>query len=127
MLKIDDIKQEVYFQYRRAQMEALRTERLGVTHVSDLIKPCMRNVIYKKVLPEQRSTTEDMKSLYFGQIVHAHSQIAKPEHHEKFLAYDYVRDEPLTYEEAKALPEEDPRQMDIIYGSIDDLIQMGEK
>jgi len=87
----------------------------------------MRNVIYKKVLPEQRASTEDMKSLYFGQIVHSNSMIAKPEHHEKFLAYDYVRDEPLTYEEAKALPLEDPRHLDIIYGSIDDLIQMGEK
>ena len=87
----------------------------------------MRNVIYKKVLPEQRASTEDMKSLYFGQIVHSNSQIAIDEHHEKFLAYDYVRDEPLTYEESKAIPEDDPRQLDIIYGSIDDLIKVGEK
>jgi len=127
MLKLDDIKSEIYFQFRRSQMEAMRTERLGVIHVSDIIKPCMRNVIYKKVLPEQRSSTEDMKSLYFGQVVHSNSMMAKPEHHEKFLAYDYVRDEPLTREDALEIPEEDPRQLDIIYGSIDDLIQIGDK
>ncbi len=127
MLKLDDIKSEIYFQFRRSQMEAMRTERLGVIHVSDIIKPCMRNVIYKKVLPEQRSSTEDMKSLYFGQVVHSNSMMAKPEHHEKFLAYDYVRDEPLTREEALEIPEEDPRQLDIIYGSIDDLMKVGDK
>jgi hypothetical protein len=127
MLKLDDIKSQVYFEFRRSQMEALKTERLGVIHVSDVIKPCMRNVIYKKVLPEQRSSTEDMKSLYFGQIVHSNSMLAEPEHHEKFLAYDYVRDEALTYEEAKEIPEEDPRQLDIIYGSIDDLLEIDGK
>ena len=49
MLKIDDVNSEVYFQFRRAQMQALKTERLGQIHVSDIIKPCMRNVIYRKV------------------------------------------------------------------------------
>ena len=47
------------------------------------------------------------------------------EHNEMFLAYDYVKDEPLTYEEAKAIPEDDPRQLNIIYGSIDDLVKVG--
>jgi CRISPR/Cas system-associated exonuclease Cas4 (RecB family) len=127
VLKLDDINEKVYFEFRRSQMEALKTERLGQIHVSDIIKPCMRNVIYKKVLPEQSASTEDVKSLYFGQIVHAHSQIAKEENHEKFLAYDYVTDSPLTYEEAKKIPMEDPRQLDIIYGSIDDLLKVGDK
>tara|TARA_R110000824_G_scaffold216183_2_gene402783 strand:+ start:552 stop:1319 length:768 start_codon:yes stop_codon:yes gene_type:complete len=127
MLKIDDVNNEVYFQFRRSQMEALKTERLGQIHVSDIIKPCMRNVIYRKVLPEQRVSTEDMKSLYFGQIVHSNSQLATEENHEKFLAYDYVRDEALTYEESKKLKEDDPRQLDIIYGSIDDLLKVEGK
>tara|TARA_R100000008_G_C3565243_1_gene158756 strand:- start:440 stop:1204 length:765 start_codon:yes stop_codon:yes gene_type:complete len=127
VLKLDDINEKVYFEFRRAQMEALKTERLGQIHVSDIIKPCMRNVIYRKVLPEQSASTEDVKSLYFGQIVHSNSQIAKEEDHEKFLAYDYVRDVGLSYEEAKKIPLNDPRQMDIIYGSIDDLIKVGDK
>ena len=70
----------------------MRTPRLGKIHVSDLIKPCMRNVIYKKISPELGMSTEDMKSMYFGQLVHAHSQLADLEHHEKFLGYDYVED-----------------------------------
>ena len=42
------------------------------------------------------------------------------EHHEMFLAYDWTRDEPISYEEAKNLPENDPKHLDIIYGSVDD-------
>lgn len=108
-------------------MEAMKTERLGVIHVSDIIKPCMRNVIYKKTLPDTGMTTEDTKSLYFGQVVHSNSQLATDENHEKFLAYDYVRDEVLTRDEAIKIPPEDPRHMDIIYGSIDDLMKVGDK
>ena len=127
MIKLDDINNEIYFQFRRSQMEAMKTERLGVIHVSDIIKPCMRNVIYKKTLPDTGMTTEDTKSLYFGQVVHSNSQLATDENHEKFLAYDYVRDEVLTRDEAIKIPPEDPRHMDIIYGSIDDLMKVGDK
>lgn len=127
MLKLEDINSEIYFEFRRAQMEAMKTERLGKIHVSDIIKPCMRNVIYKKIGSDQGMSTEDMKSLYFGQCVHSNSMVAEPEHHEMFLAYDYVRDEPLTYEEAKEIPDDDPKHLDIIYGSIDDLIKVGDK
>ena len=127
MLKLDDINSHVYFELRRAQIEAMETERLGKIHVSDIIKPCMRNVIYRKTTNDTGMTTEDMKSLSFGQIVHSHSQIAEAEHHEKFLAYDWVDDIPLTYDEAKEIPDDDPRHLDIIYGSIDDLIKIGDK
>lgn len=126
MIKLSDIQDEIYFGFRRAQMEALKTERLGVIHVSDVIKPCMRNVVYNKITPHTMST-EDMKSLYFGQVVHSNSMIAEPQHHEKFLAYNYVKDEPLTREEALQIPPEDPEHLDIIYGSIDDLVKIGDK
>jgi hypothetical protein len=53
--------------------------------------------------------------------------IAKEEHHEKFLAYNYVKDEPLTREEALMIPPEDPEHLDIIYGSIDDLLEIDGK
>lgn len=127
MLKLDDINNHIYFEFRRAQVEAMKTERLGVIHVSDIIKPCMRNVIYKKTLTHTGMSTEDYKSLYFGQIVHSNSMIAKPEHHEKFLAYNYVKDEPLTREEALQIPPEDPEHLDIIYGSIDDVLEIDGK
>jgi hypothetical protein len=128
MLKIDDINEEVYFQFRRSQMEAMNVERLGIIHVSDIIKPCMRNVIYKKIIPDTGMNTESIKSLYFGQVVHSNSQIAKDDkYHEMFFAYDYVRDESLTRKEATAIPIEDPRHLDIIYGSADDIIKIGDK
>jgi hypothetical protein len=127
MLKLDDVNNHVYFEFRRAQVEALKTERLGVIHVSDIIKPCMRNVIYNKIQPNTGMSTEDYKSLYFGQIVHSNSMIAKEEHHEKFLAYNYVKDEPLTREEALMIPPEDPEHLDIVYGSIDDLLEIDGK
>jgi len=128
MLKIDDINEEVYFQFRRAQMEAMHTERLGVIHVSDIIKPCMRNVIYRKTTPDTGMSTENTKSLYFGQVVHSNSQVAKDEkYHEMFFAYDYVRDESLTREEALEIPVDDPRHLDIIYGSADDVLKIGGK
>lgn len=127
MLKIEDINNHIYFEFRRAQMEAMETERLGTIHVSDVIKPCMRNVIYKKILPDTGMDTENTKSLYFGQAVHSNSQLATDENHEKFLAWDWVEDKPLTYEEAKAIPEGDPKHLDIIYGSIDDLMKVDDK
>jgi len=127
MLKLEDINNEIYFEFRRAQMDALKTERLGQIHVSDIIKPCMRNVIYNKTEPKTGASTEDVKSLYFGQCVHSNSQLATEENHEKFLAYDYVRDVSLTREEALKIKEDDPRQLDIIYGSIDDLMKVGGK
>ena len=128
MLKIDDINEEVYFQFRRSQMEAMHTERLGVIHVSDIIKPCMRNVIYKKTIPDSGMSTENAKSLYFGQVVHSNSQVAKDDkYHEMFFAYDYVRDESLTREEALAIPVDDPRHLDIIYGSADDVLKIDGK
>lgn len=68
MLKLEDIANAVYFEFRRAQLDAMKTERLGSIHVSDLIKPCMRNVIYSKVEPRSGTTTEDMRSLYFWSV-----------------------------------------------------------
>ena len=64
MLTLDTIKDKVYFEFRRAQTDTMHTERLGRIHVSDLIKPCMKNVVYRKLLPDTGMDTEDMRSLY---------------------------------------------------------------
>ena len=50
MLKLQDISDKVYFDFRKSQVKAMETPRLGKIHVSDVIKPCMRNVIYKKII-----------------------------------------------------------------------------
>ena len=127
MLTLEDINNQVYFLFRKSQAEVMHSPRLGKIHVSDLIKPCMRYVIYKKISSSSGMNTEELKSLYFGQLVHAHSQLAEKEHHEKFLGYNYVEDKVVDLEWAKGLKEDDPKHLDIIYGSIDDLIMIEDE
>ena len=95
MIKLEDVQNKAYFAMRKAQVEAMKTERLGQIHVSDVIKPCMRYVIYQKTMPETGMSTEDMKSLFFGQLVHSKTSLGKKDHNEMFLGYNWVRDEPI--------------------------------
>jgi len=112
------IQDAAYFAFRRAQIKGLETDRLDCIHVSDLISPCMRNVIYSKITPEKSSTTEDMKFLYFGQCLHANSNMAsKPEYHEMKLLYNWVTD-------AEQLIVMKENKWDYIAGSIDDIIEV---
>ena len=46
MIKLEDVANKAYFAMRKAQVNAMQTERLGKIHVSDVIKPCMRYVVY---------------------------------------------------------------------------------
>jgi len=122
-----DVNTAAYFAYRKAQLKAMETERLGVIHVTDLIKPCMRYVMYGKFMPDKYKSmsTEDVKSMFFGQAVHKVTNLStNPDDNELFLAYNYEKDESVTYEEAALLEKDDPVQLDIIYGSIDDLIEV---
>ena len=123
MIKIQDIEDHAFFAMRKAQMELLNTERLGITHVTDVVSPCMRNVIYKKILPSVGASTEDVKSLLFGQAIHKTTILGKKEYNELFLGYNWVKDEPITLEEARKIPDGDPKHLDIIYGSIDDVLE----
>ena len=127
MIKLEDVANKAYFAMRKAQVAAMQTERLGQIHVSDVIKPCMRYVIYNKTTPSNGMSTEDMKSLLYGQLVHSKTFLGKKEHNEMFLGYNRVKDEAVTLEEAKKIPEGDPRHLDIIYGSIDDILPIGDK
>ena len=127
MIKLEDVQNKAYFAMRKAQVEAMQTERLGQIHDSDIIKPCMRYVIYNKTMPQNGMSTEDMKSLFFGQLVHSKTVLGKKDQNEMFLGYNWGRDEPVTLEEAQKIPVDDPRHLDIIYGSIDDILQVGDK
>ena len=61
MIKLEDVSNKAYFAMRKAQVNAMQTERLGKIHVSDVIKPCMRYVVYNKIMPGTGMSTEDMK------------------------------------------------------------------
>ena len=126
MLTLDKVKSKVYFAWRKAQMKALETERLGTIHVSDLIKPCLRNVMYGK-FTKQSSSADSIRSLFYGQAVHKITVLSDLNYNEMFLGYDYVKDEPVSIEEAQAMKPDNPRHLDIIYGSIDDLIKIEDE
>ena len=108
-------------------MKAIETERLGNIHGSDLIKPCLRNVMYGKFI-KQSTNADSIRSLFYGQAVHKVTMLNDDEkYNEMFLGYDYVKDEPISLEEAQALKPDDPRHLDIIYRSIDDLIKVEDE
>ena len=127
MITLDQVKTKVYFDWRKSQMKALETERLGIIHVSDLIKPCLRNVMYGK-FNSHPTSANDIRSLFYGQVIHKSTVLNEDKkYNEMFLGYDYVRDEPVSLEEAQALKPDDPRHLDIIYGSIDDLVKVDDE
>jgi hypothetical protein len=117
------IENDIYFKYRKAMNEVLNTERLGKLHVSDLISPCMRKVYYSKNEIQKGSNTENVKALVFGQMLHK-SLIIEPNNNEVTLAYDYVKEKPVDLKKLKLKPD-DPRWYDIIIGTIDDLVTVG--
>lgn len=125
MISMDDIKNDVFQKYRNAQLKAMNTNRLGQLHVSDVIAPCMRKVWYGKNDKGYKSMdTESMRSLYFGQIIHSHTELAKPEFHEMTMAYNYVTDKVVDLEKMKDVPLDDPIWWDILIGTLDDLLEI---
>ena len=127
------LQDDVYFRFRKAQVKAMETVREGVLHVSDVISPCLRMVHYKKTDPQPSMTTESMRSLYMGQIIHAHSQLSdNKKFHEIKLAWDYVEDKVINLQRVtdpdskEYIKPDDPKWYDILIGSIDDLIKVGE-
>lgn len=128
MLDIDKIKDEVYFAFRRAQLEAMKTDRKGQIHVSDVISPCMRKVWYSKMDKDKKMDTETIRPLYIGQAIHNASMISNdPKYHEIELAYNYITDEAVDLKKMKKTPIDDPIWYDILLGSIDDLIKIEDK
>jgi len=126
MTIVDDIRSEVYFKFRKAQIEGMNKAggfRAGKVHVSDVIKPCMRYVYYQKTNPRSSLSTEDIRPLFFGQAVHSLTQLAELKYHELTLAYDVVDDKPVDLEKT-TLKADDPKWYDILIGTIDDLLQI---
>jgi len=126
MLTLDKIRSDVYFKFRKAQLEGMNKAggfRAGKVHVSDVIKPCMRYVYYQKTNPRPTMDTESMRPLFFGQAVHSLTQLADPEFHELTLAYDVIADKPVDLKTIK-LKSDDPRWYDILIGTIDDVLKI---
>ena len=126
MTIVDSIRDQVYFKFRKAQIEGMNKAggfRAGKVHVSDVIKPCMRYVYYQKTNPRPSMDTGSIRPLFFGQAIHSLTQLAEEKYHELTLAYDVVADKPVDLKTCK-LKSDDPKWYDIVIGTIDDLLQI---
>ena len=99
-------------------MDVLNSDRLPCIHVSDLLKPCDRYVIYSKIFPPEFNSTnaEDIKSLVFGQMVHHEIKLDK-ENNEIPLVYNWVWNTLANTFDINSKP-----NWDILAGTIDDLV-----
>jgi len=104
-------------------MEILNSDRLPCIHVSDLLKPCQRYVVYSKIFPPEYSSmnTEDMKSLIYGQMIHHEIKLDK-ENNEIPLLWNWLEDKPLEdwFTDDENWHKGNP--WDHLSGTIDDLI-----
>jgi len=104
-------------------MDVLHSDRLPCIHVSDLLKPCSRYVVYGKIFPAEFSSmnTEDMKSLIYGQMIHKEIKLDK-ENNEIPLMINWETGESFTLpEDVNSLFKGD-KEWDFLTGTIDDLI-----
>ena len=122
------MQEQIYLMYRKAQNKVMETDRVGKIHVSDLNSPCIRKVYYSKTAERRELNTDDMKSMFFGQMLHKLVKVADEDLNEVTLAYDYVKKEAVDIGKLrKKLDPDDPKWYDIIVGTIDDLVQNPEK
>jgi len=103
-------------------MEALHTDRIDCIHVSDLLKDCSRYVAYEKNEPTSMST-EDMKSIIFGQMLHKQIILDKDYNEVPFL-WNYVNEETFNRDTWKDNKLSIKNKWDFIAGSADDIIQL---
>ena len=119
------IAEAAYFAFRKAQLKAMHTERLGLIHVTDIIKECPRMQYYGKHITTGINT-RDMKSLFYGQAVHKCTNMStNPKDNELFFAWDFMNDKSYNLNDAKKLLEIYPdAKYDILFGSADDIIEI---
>lgn len=126
MVLKSDIRDAAYFAFRKSQIKAMMIERLDCIHVSDLIKPCMRNVIYNKETPEHSIDTEKMRPLFLGQAIHEVTDMSTPNiqglpvTHELPLYYNWLHKSPCKKEDILNAV----NKYDYITGKIDDIIEV---
>jgi len=120
--KVEDV---ALLAFRKAQYEALRTERLGLIHVSDLIKPCLRYSYYHKEYPPMLDT-KALKSMFYGQAVHKVTNMSTdPKMNEFLMMYNFIGEvnvEPWTTENWDN--EGGKKWFDVIVGTIDDILMV---
>ena len=125
---IEDIKEFVVNAFHKAQRDALWKNsgtRLDTWHVSDFVSPCLRKSYYSKQPELKTGMTDEMAGILFqGVIVHDNSILSSI--NELTMCYDIVNKcniDPMT---VRGFDKEDPRKKDILTGTLDDLVKVGD-
>lgn len=117
---------QVYFAFRSAQNNFLSsgTREVGY-HVTDLCKPCMRNVFYTKRQVKGSSSLygDTLSVLYCGNAIHAASDL-KGELHEFKMFYDIKNNVSLDKAEFDKLSDEN--KWNVVVGTCDDVVKTAD-
>ena len=120
----EDIQNSVLEAFHKARDQMLNTStgsRLRTLHVSDFVSPCLKKVWYQKRFP--KPIGEKTKNvLYHGLVIHEHSQLSH--FHEVTMCYDIEKDIGYTPQEVERMDVSETKN--IITGSLDDLVKVGE-
>tara|TARA_Y100000758_G_scaffold301404_1_gene267227 strand:+ start:6344 stop:7144 length:801 start_codon:yes stop_codon:yes gene_type:complete len=123
------IKDFVITAFRKAQRDALWKNsgtRLDTWHVSDFVSPCLRKSHYSKIPELKKEMTDEMASILFqGVIVHDNAILGSI--NELTMCYDIEKRENIDPSTVKAMEKDDPRKKDIITGTLDDLLRIGNE
>ena len=124
-----DIKDFIVNAFHKAQRDALWKNsgtRLDTWHVSDFVSPCLRKSHYSKIPELKTGMNDEMAAILFqGVIVHDNSILSSI--NELTMCYDIVNKcniDPMT---VRGFDKEDPRKKDILTGTLDDLVKVGDK
>jgi len=123
------IKDFIVTAWHKAQRDALWKNsggRLDTWHVSDFVSPCLRKTHYSKIPELKKDMTDEMAGiLYQGVIVHDNAVLGSI--NELTMCYDIVKRENIDPSTVKAMEKEDPRKKDILTGTLDDLLRIGNE
>ena len=123
------IKDFIVTAWHKSQRDALWKNsggRLDTWHVSDFVSPCLRKTHYSKIPELKKDMTDEMAGiLYQGVIVHDNAVLGSI--NELTMCYDIVKRENIDPSTVKAMEKEDPRKKDILTGTLDDLLRIGNE
>ena len=123
------IKDFVVTAWHKAQRDALWKNsggRLDTWHVSDFVSPCLRKTHYSKIPELKKDMTDEMAGILFqGVIVHDNAILGSI--NELTMCYDIVKRENIDPSTVKAMDKDDPRKKDILTGTLDDLLRIGNE
>ena len=124
-----NIKDFVVNAFHKAQRDALWKNsgaRLDTWHVSDFVSPCLRKSHYSKIPELKKDMTDEMAGILFqGVIVHDNSILSSI--NELTMCYDIVNGHNIDPTTVRSFDKEDPRKKDIITGTLDDLVKVGDE